>query len=507
MPRVRPSLICVLVLILVSTTACSNWTLDWQGDSLGDVIGGASESASIVEHDGFIVDLKGVAVSSSSGIAPIGTSVRARLVEHGLTADVQAFADPIGSGVEIVLGDGIQPTSPLTITFAANAFSEWRSVEAANEDLFPVVFASREGGSGVEFADANLLPNGSIVVTAEHLSIFQPALVSISKLGRWFGEQVEIGLELRSNKPDCVGDSNLAPDWSISVVPNLVLWTCVVQHGDDLDIALTNNSPYVWLVSSTQAYPLEPEIPTTSLVGGAVDLLALQFIDLETTRPIIPPDGSVNYSTITYDDEYVFEVALSAPLTVANGTLNILSAVLPFKKIQAIGKAQCLIDAAVTITAEPYESIGERTSTVISCAGSIVKGLGGVVLSALAAGPSAGRAFDGISELNRDGTDEFTITLSKIEVDDEPIVTWPTDRNDGPSTLWVWLGANFAFPSWVACDDAEEYCLVGFDGGPHWLVKIRGLEVIATIEDWADPQEALVYLGLSDEVIDQILGT
>jgi hypothetical protein len=86
--------------------------------------------------------------------------------------------------------------------------------------------------------------------------------------------------------------------------------------------------------------------------------------------------------------------------------------------------------------------------------------------------------------------------------------TWPTDSDDGPGTLFVWLGANmYGFPDWVACDDTTTYCLVGYHGGEHMLVQMSGLDVVGEVADSAtDPRGELLALGLSDATVIQILG-
>jgi lysophospholipase L1-like esterase len=85
---------------------------------------------------------------------------------------------------------------------------------------------------------------------------------------------------------------------------------------------------------------------------------------------------------------------------------------------------------------------------------------------------------------------------------------WPSDRDDAPGGLYVWLGANmYGYPDWVACDAAATYCLVGYSGGEHMLVRMDGLVVIGTVEDSApDPRRELLAFGLSDKIVSQILG-
>jgi hypothetical protein len=98
---------------------------------------------------------------------------------------------------------------------------------------------------------------------------------------------------------------------------------------------------------------------------------------------------------------------------------------------------------------------------------------------------------------------------------DSGSTSWPTDRHDTAPGLYIWIGSATAWgipgingmPDWVACDDARDYCLLGYTGGDEVLVEIDDLEVVGTIAEWyPDPKEALLILGMTEEVADQILG-
>lgn len=58
----------------------------------------------------------------------------------------------------------------------------------------------------------------------------------------------------------------------------------------------------------------------------------------------------------------------------------------------------------------------------------------------------------------------------------------------------------------VACDDAVDWCLLGYDDGPHMLVAMKGLTIVGEIEsNVADPSGALDALGVEASAAEQIL--
>ena len=492
------------------------------GAGSGDADIERTESAKVVGADGFTLALDGVTVSGAAGAAPVGTAVRARRAAEELPDDIGAFADSAGAGVEVTLGDGLQPASPLTITFSPREVAGWDPAADPADDLTPVVFTSAADGLGMELADARLLPDGSVVVTADHLSRFQPALVSISAFSDWFGDQVLIFMGVRSDRPDCVDQVDDDGDWAFSAVEDDLLWPCLAPTADGLEVSFTGNSPEVWLVESDQATPYYPS--PKSITSAVVAALAMQALDRSTTSPVIPPDSAVTFATDGQTDPLTFRASLNKPLTIAHALFEAISTYLPAKKLEALGEADCLIDAVPAWFETPGDveegDFGGLTATIFSCLAEVADGLAGTLISSVTTIPGAVTALVDTVVRHFVGADAFTVTLSRSEV--APVETpveatsapspasgWPTDRNDSLPGLYVWLGANFYhFPDWVACDDARDYCLVGYTGEEHMLVRVDGLDVVATIpDDAANPRQELLALGLPEESVNQILGT
>jgi hypothetical protein len=227
-------------------------------------------------------------------------------------------------------------------------------------------------------------------------------------------------------------------------------------------------------------------------------------------------------------DPLYFEARVSPPLTVINAAMSALLVFANHKWLEAISRAQCFIDIVLTAVDVLFDQqdgldLSGFASSVLGCASSVIGGFAGAVIAALGSLPAAIAAPIEAAILTIAGMDTFTIVASKqpsgsvnaTPIANVPVGDWPTDRNDGPPAFWTWLGAASVwsgtgipgYPDWVACDDNNTYCLVGYNDEEHVLVQTDGFEIIGTIADWyPNPKEALLILGMSEEVADQILG-
>ena len=70
---------------------------------------------------------------------------------------------------------------------------------------------------------------------------------------------------------------------------------------------------------------------------------------------------------------------------------------------------------------------------------------------------------------------------------------WPVHRNDGSSIFYVYLGSDFILPDWVSCD--PNYCIAG-SGGTVYAFTLSPINQIGQVSESADPQQALLSLGI-----------
>src|SRR5690554_6404440 len=100
MPRPLRFVAPTLIFVVMGLWILSVWLPDWTEADEDDVVA----SSALVEEHGFTIKLDGVTISAEASVAPIGTSVEARLVDHYMPEAFAGFADPVGQGVEVILG-------------------------------------------------------------------------------------------------------------------------------------------------------------------------------------------------------------------------------------------------------------------------------------------------------------------------------------------------------------------------------------------------------------------
>jgi hypothetical protein len=500
------------VVFTIFMVLVSSLDLSWFDDLTHRPSSGPAAGEQIVTDDGFDLRLAGVTISGDAGAAPAGTPIRAELIEPEIPASISDFAEPVGTGVDITLGDGMQPATPLTITFAPNEVEGWYAATGGDDDVMPVVFASNDGDLGVEFADAELMADGSVVVTTHHLSRVYPGVTSARRFSDELFNQAAIFLGARSEQPGCVGQATGDEAWTFSPIPDQLVWPCASQSAGALEVALTNNSAHVWIVTTTQATPGYPNV--LAFPGTLIAAVALQGLDRSSASPLLPPNGGVTFTTADPGDEIVFSAELNPPLTVINAVVSSAASYLPSEKVQRFltvaGSAECLIGFVEEAFETDKVPDGNYARTLVGCIGTIVGGLSGNLISSVTAVPGAAVTFMDGAGRSMAGTDQFTFTVSRGETTTRDAGSaWPTGRNDAPGALYTWLGANFyGMPDWVACDNARAYCLVGYDREEHLLVQMDGLEPMYWLDDEIidDPRAALLSVGLPDNIVREILG-
>jgi hypothetical protein len=82
--------------------------------------------------------------------------------------------------------------------------------------------------------------------------------------------------------------------------------------------------------------------------------------------------------------------------------------------------------------------------------------------------------------------------------------TWPVDDNEGPSVLYVWLGADFSFPDWVSC--SQNFCIVGVGDQVRLFDLSDGIDDKGSLSiDTADPRQVFVDAGYPAEQVDEFM--
>jgi hypothetical protein len=105
---------------------------------------------------------------------------------------------------------------------------------------------------------------------------------------------------------------------------------------------------------------------------------------------------------------------------------------------------------------------------------------------------------------NGQRVDEGLLSRGLAELD---LNQWPTGAgmSQGPQALYVYLGADLLFPSWVSCTDDDYVCLVGA-GTTVYVYTTQPLGRVAEISVGdPDPAQALRSLGATEQQIVELL--
>lgn len=408
----------------------------------------------VVGEDGFSIALDGVTVRAPAGVAPVGTTVEVATTAKPLPERWGGFATTLADGIDIRIGDGLQPQAPVTISYP---------------DLKPgsevFVVAESADGSG----DVLDQPAGAAFeVTTEHLSGFWPVLVNLSDFARDVTRSVTDMLQLTSPTPDCFVRNGRYPDLDmrISEVRDDVVWPCLSRGvADDVALALQSNSPLAWRTKTAPAWKATP--PTAYSAANIVALSAWR-----TTSPnaadevMLLPGEEVTFATTAPPASTSVGLLIDPVLSQVRALALGLDFLLPAKVTDRVARSECLPDLLRSGAVSNTPS-ATGFAAIIRCFGSAIGGGGGALVSLLAGAPAALWAQLEGALRSAFGQDDVLFT---VENTDEDAVGSgdPIDR----AAVEAWLG------EWTGP--------ITQSGAPEYSVKMNlthnGRTVVGTVE-------------------------
>lgn len=396
--RTRRTLLWVgIPITIVALIAVTLVMLLWPRPAESTVIGEVGEN-------GFELELAdGVRVSAGSGVATKGTPVTVELVKPQISGDFASFASPLGSGVDVVLGDGLQPAIPITIEYS---FTDKQLASVRTDRLF-VLGEGEDAGQAVEFAESTWDPTTmTLTATVEHLSWYTPAEVDDDTLGEKFGEWMDIAAGIRSEKPDCVDEPADPSGAFVLADPRPAsAWVCADTTADGVTVTLQSNSGLVFEIFTSPNG--EFGRPTALSLEEVLTTYAAEL--MESGDGVLLAGGSTE---ISFEDPFTFATiairvspGLTQLSTIAWGTQMLL----PEKWAAALDWYEC----GTAVLQSPLNGGAVNARTVFDCFGSAVGGTAGALLGILAEGPGQlVTQIEGlVREINRTNVEEFTVYL------------------------------------------------------------------------------------------------
>lgn len=380
-------------------------------------------SAAEVGENGANLTVDGVRIAIPAGAVPAGTKVDATYgdrVPSGLDdASLLALAKPFKIG----LGDGLQPTKPLTVTIPVNR--DLLADELSEDTTSTVAMMVESEGSSVP----NLVPAewdpvaGTLTAEVPHLSWLTPVQLDLRKVIRAVRDSVLQGLGIEYPKPGCADKPVTVVGRTYTAVSPAQAWVCVGESSGTLTVTAGPNSPIPFMVTST---PSGSATNKTEVSAGTAFSVALaQNLDITSgSRAIMMPGADAQFTIqgapdqVTLDfREYSPMLLMSILVKTLDVTLGKMGNTVHLDKIAAAGCMQNILDTSQAGSPLSSAVAGGIVKSFFGCVGTVLELTlpAQIVLGILSAGPQffVASALGLVNEMTGDGTFSATVTSSK----------------------------------------------------------------------------------------------
>lgn len=483
-PYRKPIRIAVIAALLVGATLTS--VLLIAPALVQEVV--STAAAARVGEDGIRLALGGgITITADASVAPIGTEMRAAIVEQDIPGDFLAFAEPVAPVVNITLGDDLQPASPIILEFT---FTEEQTANFKPDHLFVLGESDSDDQASDFIESAWDAKTRTLTGTVEHLSWYTATQVDGSRLDRQMGRWLQAQAGVRTQKPACVddvvgasGSLVLASPWPDAV------WVCASETESTVTVELTSNSGLVYEVLSD---PIGKFGDLTALSpSGVLTALAARYADqagvLEGDA-IVLPGGKMKGTYGKPFDSVDIEVQIEPVLSQISSLTFGAAMLLPSKWAEGLDWYSCATDSLETLGG------AELLKAITSCVAAQTGGSAGSLLNIFATGP--GLVFTqiegAIRTANGSNNEHFTVSLVAADAmrDLPDGAEWLFEHSSGGTSSSgeqdianVPRGGTslFAYPfstnQWVSCTATPSTSSYSFRG--EWQTLSLGLAVQA----------------------------
>jgi hypothetical protein len=246
----------------------------------------------VVSDTGFEIGIGSVRVSGAAGVAPPGTPVQVTLAAVTVPADFAEMIRPVGQPVRVELGDGLQPSAPITITFD---FTDVPLPSEVTAESPIVVMIQSESIDYNAFMEGTWNPTDrTFTVITEHLSLHIPTMPSITAfIGDFFFRL----MGLRFGAPACAWQpltTDLAT-YSIQPVSDASVLPCLQQTNGQIAVTVHSNTFLPWSVKSVPPVPGKVSGSLRDLGPGISAIYEEFFNALGDQRAGLMPGNAVTF--------------------------------------------------------------------------------------------------------------------------------------------------------------------------------------------------------------------
>ncbi|MDN5818495.1 MAG: hypothetical protein L0H42_09250 [Yaniella sp.] len=332
-------------------------------------------------------------------MAPPGTKVKAKVLAAAAVSGVFAAGISVSPGIEVELGDGLQPQAEINIELPID--------ERHGDGLTPV-FAVQVHDGKTMAADFDISESGSRgVIRAMQLSVFGFVQIGMKDLRQGVLNAIKEFFNLSVRKPECYREEFelFGTELSLETEGDKTAWLCFSEgHRPQANMKLDLNTPGVWLFGA--------DVPQVENVPTTVDLPSTVIFSLFRNHPGIDPNTALAMpkvtSKVTFSDvPSTVEINMSTGYTVTWSVLSVAASLIPLRNLQELEHAQCIADLADGVD-DPLQTVKGITGCIAEVAGNA-----GLIFGLLSSAP-ASLAAD-ISGVIREatGTTSFAYTLER----------------------------------------------------------------------------------------------
>ncbi|MDP9905573.1 hypothetical protein [Arthrobacter bambusae] len=240
-----------------------------------------SADGTVVSNSGADVTVAGARIVVPPGAAPAGSKVQASFEDRQPTGVDGTELKTLARGLKITLGDGLEPSKPLTVTMQVD---KSRVISEQIEDTGKTVamMIQSEGADHPDVVAAKWDPTaGTVTAQIPHLTTVWPFQLDLNALMKPISDSLRQIWNIESARPGCVDKPVTINGITYTAVSPAQAWLCVEQSNGSLVVTAAPNTPVPFLVSSTP----------TGAAGNRTDISAATVAAL-SLAPFLKPTQS-----------------------------------------------------------------------------------------------------------------------------------------------------------------------------------------------------------------------
>lgn len=326
-------------------------------------------------------------MTAPAGVAPIGTTLTVTSADAPLSGRPAEVLDALGGGIDVSLG-GLQPQRAVTLLF--------KLPQKPAPGTVPAVLSQPSDGGPAQLLTGTYDPAaGTLSTQVRHLSLKFPVSVDLGKVAGKAKELFTGTFGLSTSRPGCAGE-RLSANGVVVTLPDRyrgsgdgVVWPCLRQQGDELVVDLASTSGLPWRVRAAPQAKLDPvgelDVQKAAVLAGYDSFIHHR----PYAEGVLVPTGSLSYrfplQALPGRIELKLDLGTHLALTSVFAAKFLLEVFgVPggslLERAEVLTCIEDAVDAAGELGLGP--SVGAVSSLLratISCAGHVVKALGGVL--------------------------------------------------------------------------------------------------------------------------------